>query len=251
MPASIVDGVAVLHVERRTPAVRGRLERSERMVREARGAAGLVGVAERLRDRVPGAVADLEQPLARGAAAARKPVAAVLARERAAELLQPVDRGLRVAGRGVSTSRGFAVSCDERITSSACSSGESSSPKAAWIPPWAFDGVVGLDRALGRERDPGSCPLGGDGSREPGGAAADHEHVESGLGLHPVQGYQVSLFVALAESYLSGRTDRERGLLSLGYQVALSVALACLIAEWRTVPGHACDRIAPCPRSPM
>ena len=86
------DGAAVLHVERGAPARRGRLERGERVVREARGAAGLVGLAQRLRDRVPGAVADLEQPLARGAAAAGEAVAAVLARERAAELLEPVDR---------------------------------------------------------------------------------------------------------------------------------------------------------------
>ena len=31
------------------------------------------------------------------------------------------------------------MSCEERITSSACSSGESSSPNEAWIPPCAFD----------------------------------------------------------------------------------------------------------------
>jgi hypothetical protein len=36
------------------------------------------------------------------------------------------------------TSSRFAVSCEERQTSSACWSGESSSPTAAWIPPWAF-----------------------------------------------------------------------------------------------------------------
>ena len=32
----------------------------------------------------------------------------------------------------------FAVSCELRQTSSACRSGESSSPKAAWMPPCAF-----------------------------------------------------------------------------------------------------------------
>ena len=51
---------------------------------------------KRLRDRVAGAVADLEQALARRAAAAREPVAAVLARELDAELLEPVDRGRRL-----------------------------------------------------------------------------------------------------------------------------------------------------------
>src|SRR4051794_2543519 len=39
-----------------------------------------------------GPVADLQQPLARGAAASREPVAAVLARELDAELFEPVDR---------------------------------------------------------------------------------------------------------------------------------------------------------------
>ena len=42
-------------------------------------AARLVRVAQRLRDRVPGAVADLEQALARRAAAAGEPVPAVRA----------------------------------------------------------------------------------------------------------------------------------------------------------------------------
>ena len=55
-------------------------------------------VAERRRDRVPGAVADLEQPLARRAAAAGEPVAAVLARELDAELLEPVDGAGRLGG---------------------------------------------------------------------------------------------------------------------------------------------------------
>src|ERR671939_2069121 len=37
-----------------------------------------------------------------------------------------------------STSRASAVSCELCHTSSACCSGESSSARAAWIPPWAF-----------------------------------------------------------------------------------------------------------------
>ena len=46
---------------------------------------------QRLRDRVAGSVADLEQALPRRAAAAREPVAAVLARELDALLLEPVN----------------------------------------------------------------------------------------------------------------------------------------------------------------
>ena len=41
---------------------------------------------------MPGAVADLEEPLPRRAAAAGEAVAAVLARELDAELLEPLDR---------------------------------------------------------------------------------------------------------------------------------------------------------------
>src|SRR3954452_6166184 len=38
----------------------------------------------------------------------------------------------------ISTSSMFAVSCEEAQMSCACCSGESSSPKAAWMPPCAF-----------------------------------------------------------------------------------------------------------------
>ena len=74
------------------------LELVQRRVREHGDAPSLDRVAQRLRDRVPCAVADLEQPLARRAAAAREPVAAVLARELHAELLEPVDRRRRLGG---------------------------------------------------------------------------------------------------------------------------------------------------------
>ena len=81
------------------PAALERLEALERRVLEARAGAGLPGLAQRLRDRVAGAVADLEQALLRRAAAAGEPVAAVLARELDPELLEPVDRARRLAGQ--------------------------------------------------------------------------------------------------------------------------------------------------------
>ena len=121
---------------------------------------------------------------ARRAAAAREAVAAVLARELDAELLEPVDRRLAPRRSAPRRAAWSAVSCDERQTSSACCSGESSSPNAAWMPPCAFDGVVRLQRALRRERDAGAGALGGDGGGEAGGAAADHEHVEGGRSAH-------------------------------------------------------------------
>src|SRR5262245_44898610 len=63
---------------------------------ERRPAAGLPRLAKPLRDRVTGPVADLEQPLARGAAALREAIAAVLAGELDSELLEPVDGVLRL-----------------------------------------------------------------------------------------------------------------------------------------------------------
>src|SRR5262249_58013740 len=60
----------------RAPAVLAALEPGQRRLRERLHRGVLDPVAQRLRDRVPGAVADLEQPLPRGPAAAREPVAA-------------------------------------------------------------------------------------------------------------------------------------------------------------------------------
>ena len=67
----------------------------------------------------------------------------------------------------ISTSRRSAVSCDERQTSSAWSSGESSSPNEAWMPALRLSRVAGLERPLGRERDPRAGAPG----REGGGKA--------------------------------------------------------------------------------
>src|SRR3954452_7347441 len=74
------------------PAVLDRLERAQRGLREGLHRRPVGGVAQRNRDRVPGAVAHLQQPLPGGAAALREAVAAVLARELDAELFEPVDR---------------------------------------------------------------------------------------------------------------------------------------------------------------
>ena len=81
------------------PAVLARLEAAQRRVLEGRAGAALPGIAQPLGDRVPGPVADLEQPLLGGAAAAGKPVAPILPSELDAELLQPVDRARGFAGQ--------------------------------------------------------------------------------------------------------------------------------------------------------
>ena len=175
------DGAGVDEVlaDTRAPAaVRPPPSSLQRRVREARAGARLPGLAQALRDRVAGAVADLEQPLARSRRRSGRGGSRRCSRVNStpSSSSQWIARGASPVS--TSTSRRSAVSCEERQTSSACCSGESSSPNAAWMPPCAFDGVVRLQRALGRERDARAGALGGDGGGEAGGAAADHEHVE-------------------------------------------------------------------------
>ena len=98
-------------------------------------------------------------------------------------LLEPVDRGRSLARQHLDE-LGFAVSCELRMTSSAWISGESSSPNAAWIPPWAFAELHACSVVFVASADAGAGALGGNGGRETRRAAADHEHVEGGAGSH-------------------------------------------------------------------
>ena len=122
----------------RAPAVLARLERAERAVREERAGAGLERVAERLRDRVAGAVADLEQALG----ATRRRSGRGGSRRSRCVNSTPSSSSQWIASRAspvsTSTSRMSALSWELRQTSAACCSGESSSPNAAWIPPCAL-----------------------------------------------------------------------------------------------------------------
>ena len=94
-----LDLVAGLEPARRAPAVLALPSAASGWCGSGVAVRGLEGLAQRLRDRVAGAVADLEEALARRAAAAGEPVAAVLARELDAVLLEPVDRARRLAGQ--------------------------------------------------------------------------------------------------------------------------------------------------------
>src|SRR5712691_6945984 len=136
-----------------------------------------------------GAVADLEQPLARGAAAAREPVAAVLARELDAELLEPADRGGRLRGQDLDEAAigrlvralpdvlgvllGRVVLAHRRLDAAL-----------------GLGGVAGLERALRRDGDARARALGAERGRQPGGAGADHEHVEMGTCGHSRVSYR-------------------------------------------------------------
>src|SRR5205823_2944848 len=153
-------------------------ELMERRVREARAVAALPGFAQLLRDRVAGTVADLQETLRARAAAAGEPVAAVLvARELDAELLEPVDCGAGIARQDV----------DEGLVGRLVRGlpdvgrmlvGRVVVAERGLDPALGFRGVVRLQRALGREADARAGAVGGNGRGEPGGAAADHEHVE-------------------------------------------------------------------------
>ena len=180
---------------RRPPRARAR--RSARASRSRRARARLSGdfgkararrrprrLAQRLRDREARPVADLEQALARRAAAARQPVAAVLARELDAVLLEPVDRARRLRGEdldelAVRPSRASSARRPRR----GCS-GESSSPKAAWMPPCALAELQDWSDALGRERTRAPARSAETAAASPEAPAADHEHVKGELAAH-------------------------------------------------------------------
>ena len=174
-------GVELVLAAGRAPAVLARLERAQRRVCEERAGAGLERVAERLRDRVAGAVADLEQALGGRAAAAGEAVAAVLARELDAELLEPVDRVARVAGEHLDEPHvGALVGAAPDVRRVLL--GRVVLAERGLDPALRLGGVAGLDRALGREPDARARALCGHRCGEAGGAAADHEHVEGGRG---------------------------------------------------------------------
>ena len=69
--------------------------------------------------------------------------------------------------------------------SAACCSGESSSPNDAWIPPCALAELQAWIEPFVASADARARALGGHRGGEPGGAAADHEHVE-GVRVHGV-----------------------------------------------------------------
>jgi len=138
------------------------------------------GLAQRSGDCVAGAVADLQEALAGRAAAAGEPVAAVLAGELHAELLEPVDRGRRLGGEDLDELpvgglvRGLPDVIGVLLRGVVLAEGRLDAALR-------LGRVAGLQRALGGDRDPRAGAVGRHGRGQPGGAAADHEHVEGGL----------------------------------------------------------------------
>ena len=161
----------------------GRRECAKRVVRKLHACTGLVGVAQGLRDRVPGSIADLEQPVARRPAAACEPIAAVRTCELDSELLEPVDRRRRLAREHLDESRvrGLVRAPHDVL---GMDLGRVVLAECCLDPALSLRGVARLERRLRREGDARSRTFGRDGCGEAGGTAADHEHVEGGALAH-------------------------------------------------------------------
>src|ERR1043165_5570792 len=123
------------------------------------------------------AIADLEQTLARRAAAAGEAIPAVLAGELDAVLLEPGGGSGSLAGQPLDEPAvgGLVRALPDvfRVLFGGVVVAERSLD-----PSLRLRRVAGLERSFGHERDARIGLLGGDGSRETGGAASDHEHVD-------------------------------------------------------------------------
>ena len=140
-------------------------------------------VAKRLRDRVPGPVAHLEQPLGGGASAAREPVTAVLARELDAVLLQPVNRVRRLARQHLDEPAvGGLVRALPDILGVLL--GRVVVTEGGLDPSLGLRRVAGLDGVFCHQGDACSHTLRRDRCCQAGSAASDHEHVEFDRGGH-------------------------------------------------------------------
>src|SRR5205823_7274505 len=138
------------------------LELEKRTVGKRGDDRALDRVAQRLRDRVPRAVADLEQPLARRAPATGEAVAPVFARELDPELLEPVDgrRRLRSEDLDELHVRGLVRALPDVLR---VLLGRVVLAKGGLDAALRLRGVAGLERALRRDRDTRARLLGGDG----------------------------------------------------------------------------------------
>jgi hypothetical protein len=125
------------------------------------------------------AVAHLEQALAARAAAAGEPVAAVLAGELDAGVLEPVNRVRRLGGEDADEIHvGRLVRALPDVLGMEVRGVVLA--ERGLDPALRLGGVAGLEGALRGERDAPPGPLGGHRGGEAGGPAPDHEHVDSG-----------------------------------------------------------------------
>ena len=163
-----------------------RLELEQRVLWKCRPAALLESLAQRLRDRVARAIADLEKPLAARAAAAGEAIPAVRACELDPELLEPVDRGRRFARQHLDEAAvGGVVRAAHDVLR--MDLGGVVRCKRSLDAALRLRRVARLERRLRSEPYPGAAPFGGDGRREACSTAADHEHVEGRrLGHRPI-----------------------------------------------------------------
>jgi hypothetical protein len=125
---------------------------------------------------VPGAVAHLEQPPPRCAAAAGEPVAIALAREGDAQLLEPGDRARRLVGEDARQRRVGGV-VRGRDDVGRVLLGRVVVAHGGLDPALCLGGVAGRLGALGDVQDAGARAARRPGRREPRSARTDHEHI--------------------------------------------------------------------------
>ena len=178
-----LDFLPVLAAAGRHPARRALPEPDEGVMRKSRAARGLEGLSKGARDRKSGPVANLEQASAARSAAARETVAAVLARELDAVLLEPVDRVRRLGRQDADqVAVGGLVRAPPDVLR--VKVGRVVVAESCLDASLGFGRIAGLESALGRKGDAGAGPFGRDGGRKPGGTAPDYEHVEMSGGGH-------------------------------------------------------------------
>jgi hypothetical protein len=171
------DDLAVLPPASGVPTVLGGLDVDEGVVRKRRAASGFERLAQRFGEREPGSVADLEQSLPARAAAAGQPIAAVLARERDAELLEPVNRVRGLARQDVDEAAvGGLVRRAPNVLGVVLR--RVVGPESGLDPTLRLRRVARLDGGLRREGDARAGALGGHCGRETRRSAPNHEHVE-------------------------------------------------------------------------
>jgi hypothetical protein len=185
-----------------SPAATCALELHQRRLRERGAGPRLEGLPERRGDREPRPIADLKQAFARCAAAACEPVAAVLARELDAELLEPVDRRRRLAGQELDEPPvGRLVRAPPDVRG--VDLGRIIGAEGCLDTALSFCGVAGLERALRSQSHASACAFCRDRRGEPGGSRTDHEHVKGGRGAHPRDATTGQLIPLISAHYSS------------------------------------------------
>ena len=165
-------------------------------------------LAQRFRDGVTGAIADLQEPLPARASTACETIAAVRARELDTAFLEPVDRGRCLRGEDLDETRvrGL-VRALHHVAS--VDLGRVVLSERCLDAALGLRGVARLERRLRREGYTCARSFGRDGRGEARGAAADDEHVVGLAGGHEPMVAR-SLISVIINRYFLGRLASAR-----------------------------------------